>query len=184
MQGNTKGSHKRNLSNGTPDNSPLRRSKRQRSTVNLKEASSSSVSSDEVLSSPSSSDEGYADEEEEQVVRRRKKTGKGMQKFQAASSVKKEAIEKTEITSSIAAVKAESTVKTEEVDIKVKTEAKAASTVQPKPARKAKKTKEEKEAEAMPLAPRTQGLRMFVGAHVSAAKGEYSRELLEELLRN
>lgn len=184
MQGNTKGSHKRNLSNGAPDNSPLRRSKRQRSTVNLKEASSSSVSSDEVLSSPSSSDEGYADEEEEQVVRRRKKTGKGMQKFQAASSVKKEAIEKTEITSSIAAVKAESTVKTEEVDIKVKTEAKAASIVQPKPARKAKKTKEEKEAEAMPLAPRTQGLRMFVGAHVSAAKGEYSRELLEELLRN
>lgn len=174
MQANAKGSHKRNLSNGTPDNSPLRRSKRQRSTINLKEASSSS----------SSSDEGYADEEEQQVVRRPKKTGKATQKLQAASSVKKEAIEKTEITSSIAAVKAESTVKTEEVDIKVKTEAKAASAVQAKPARKARKTKEEKEAEAMPLAPRTQGLKMFVGAHVSAAKGEYSRKLLEELLRN
>lgn len=38
---------------------------------------------------------------------------------------------------------------------------------------KKRKTKEEKEAEAMPLRVRTQGLRMFVGAHVSAAKGQY-----------
>lgn len=38
----------------------------------------------------------------------------------------------------------------------------------PKPKRK---TKEEKEAEAMPLAARTTGLRMYVGAHVSIAKG-------------
>ena len=34
-----------------------------------------------------------------------------------------------------------------------------------------RKTKEEKEAEAMPLAARTNGLRMFLGAHVSSAKG-------------
>jgi AP endonuclease 1 len=34
-----------------------------------------------------------------------------------------------------------------------------------------RKTKEKKEAEAMPLAARTTGLRMFVGAHVSMAKG-------------
>ncbi|KAL8771898.1 MAG: hypothetical protein Q9209_002836 [Squamulea sp. 1 TL-2023] len=34
-----------------------------------------------------------------------------------------------------------------------------------------KKTKEEKEAEAMPLAARSIGLRMFIGAHVSGAKG-------------
>jgi len=34
-----------------------------------------------------------------------------------------------------------------------------------------RKTKEEKEAEAMPLATRTHGLSMFVGAHVSCAKG-------------
>lgn len=39
-----------------------------------------------------------------------------------------------------------------------------------KPKRR-RKTKEEKEAEAMPLAERTAGLRMFIGAHVSAAKG-------------
>jgi AP endonuclease 1 len=34
-----------------------------------------------------------------------------------------------------------------------------------------RKTKEEKETESMPLAARTQGLRMFVGAHVSGAGG-------------
>lgn len=39
-----------------------------------------------------------------------------------------------------------------------------------KPKRK-RKTKEEKEAEAMPLAPRTPDLRMFIGAHTSIAKG-------------
>ncbi|MCJ1358133.1 MAG: hypothetical protein MMC33_008131 [Icmadophila ericetorum] len=37
-----------------------------------------------------------------------------------------------------------------------------------------RKTKEEKEAEAMPLAARTLGLRMFVGAHVSCAKGVHN----------
>ena len=41
---------------------------------------------------------------------------------------------------------------------------------QPKKKRR-RKTKEEKEAEAMPLAARTTGLRMFLGAHVSSAKG-------------
>lgn len=36
---------------------------------------------------------------------------------------------------------------------------------------KKRKTKQEKEAENMPLRARTPGLRMLVGAHVSAAKG-------------
>ena len=40
-----------------------------------------------------------------------------------------------------------------------------------KKVKKKRKTKEEKEAEAMPLAARTNGLRMFIGAHVSCAKG-------------
>ena len=39
--------------------------------------------------------------------------------------------------------------------------------------KRARKTKEEKEAEAMPLMARTVGLRMFVGAHVSCAKGSF-----------
>ena len=41
----------------------------------------------------------------------------------------------------------------------------------PKKATRHRKTKEEKEAEAMPLAARTNGLKMFIGAHVSCAKG-------------
>ena len=41
----------------------------------------------------------------------------------------------------------------------------------PKRVKKHRKTKEEKQAEAMPLAARTNGLRMFIGAHVSCAKG-------------
>lgn len=43
-----------------------------------------------------------------------------------------------------------------------------------KPKRK-RKTKEEKESEVMPLAARTNGLKMFVGAHVSSAKGPSSK---------
>lgn len=43
-----------------------------------------------------------------------------------------------------------------------------------KPTRK-RKTKEEKVSEIMPLAARTNGLKMFVGAHVSSAKGPSSK---------
>ena len=39
------------------------------------------------------------------------------------------------------------------------------------PKKRKRKTQEEKEVEAMPLAARTTGLRMFVGAHTSIAKG-------------
>ena len=53
----------------------------------------------------------------------------------------------------------------------------------PKKARRRKKTKEEKEAEAMPLAARTKGLKMFIGAHVSGAKGAlYSTSHYQKLL--
>jgi AP endonuclease 1 len=48
----------------------------------------------------------------------------------------------------------------EEVDIKIA-----------KKTRRKRKTKEEKEAEAMPLAARTVGSKLFVGAHVSIAGG-------------
>ena len=41
----------------------------------------------------------------------------------------------------------------------------------PKKTKQKRKTKEEKEAEAMPIAARTLGLSMFIGAHVSCAKG-------------
>ena len=41
----------------------------------------------------------------------------------------------------------------------------------PNKVKRKRKTTEEKEAEAMPLAARTAGLRMYIGAHVSSAKG-------------
>ena len=44
----------------------------------------------------------------------------------------------------------------------------------PKKIKRKRKTNEEKEAEAMPLAARTTGLQMFIGAHVSAAKGVHN----------
>ena len=47
----------------------------------------------------------------------------------------------------------------------------------PKKTKRKRKTKEEKEAEAMPIAARTAGLRMFVGAHVSGAKGWSQRSI-------
>ena len=53
----------------------------------------------------------------------------------------------------------------------------------PKKARRRRKTKEEREAEAMPLAVRTKGLKMFIGAHVSCAKGAlYSASHHQNLL--
>lgn len=45
----------------------------------------------------------------------------------------------------------------------------------PEKAKRKRKTKEEKESEVMPLAARTNGLKMFVGAHVSSAKGPSSK---------
>ncbi|KAI9673906.1 MAG: hypothetical protein M1817_002112 [Caeruleum heppii] len=41
----------------------------------------------------------------------------------------------------------------------------------PEKVKRKRKTKEEKDAEAMPLAARTMGLKMYIGAHVSCAKG-------------
>lgn len=146
-----KTSHKRNLSNGTPDNSPVRRSKRQKSTVNLKEASSS--------------------DEREGKLAIKSTPKKAVRTKTRRASVKKEEIDETEVLSSAQIEQRESVIKSEEDEVTVETEIEAETAVKKKPAKKGRKTKEEKEAEAMPLAVRTQGLKMFVGAHVSAAKG-------------
>lgn len=145
-----KASHKRNLSNGTPDSSPVRRSKRQKSTVSLKEASSSDEpkAKTAVKATP------------KKVVRTKSRR----------ASVKKEQLDETELLSNVE-IGQESVIKPEEEGVTIETEAEAAAAVQKKSTKRGKKTKEEKEAEAMPLAVRTQGLKMFVGAHVSAAKG-------------
>lgn len=115
--------HKRNLSNGTSELSPPRRSKRQKSTLNLKEPSSAEASDLEA--------EGAAPVLKQEIDD--KPPLGGIKKKRAP--VKQEPNE----------------------DIKTK---------------KPRKSKKDQETGTMPLAPRTQGLRMFVGAHVSAAKGQ------------
>jgi AP endonuclease-1 len=67
-------------------------------------------------------------------------------------------------TEELTEVKSEASVKVNEEEIKEQTSATKAT-------RKRRSTKKE-EAEIMPLRVRTQGLRMFVGAHVSAAGGK------------
>ncbi|KAJ5297801.1 hypothetical protein PENANT_c012G02877 [Penicillium antarcticum] len=128
----SKTNHKRNLSGGTSDASPMRRSKRQKSSINLKE-----------LSSPEASD---AEEE------------------YTAPPVKEEAVDESAPAAAPKGKPKKSPAKKEATED-------ADST---KPVKKARKTKKDQEAEAMPLAARTQGLRMFVGAHVSAAKGVFN----------
>lgn len=135
--------HKRNLSNGSANDSPVRRSKRQRSSTNLKELSSS--------------DESEADEDFKPPAK-----AKQTKTTQTKASTKKAASD----------VK---TVCRESAEIKAEEPDAPATTQKAKPAAKrGKKTKEQKETEAMPLAPRTKGLKMLVGAHVSAAKGVFN----------
>lgn len=114
---------KRTLGNGGSEISPARRSKRQKSTINLKEKSDSEAeaSENETLDPP----------------------------------VKEETDTKPH------------TAKPSKRKAPIKKEPKGDAKSQ-----KARKSKDQ-ETETMPLAPRTQGLRMFVGAHVSAAKGRF-----------
>lgn len=69
-------------------------------------------------------------------------------------------------------VKTSVTVKHEKNGAKTEAKSETTAAVTGKTSKK-RKTKEEKEAEAMPLRARTPGVRMLVGAHVSAAKGEF-----------
>ncbi|KAJ5585492.1 DNA-(apurinic or apyrimidinic site) lyase 1 [Penicillium hispanicum] len=151
-----KGGHKRNLSNGTPDDSPLRRSKRQKSTSNLKEPASSEESEAEADTNSTPSKTKAKKPRSPAAKKETKKEGK------PSPSLKRTQKQKP-------MTQAED----EDIDAKATSEA-SAPTRQPKPAKRGKKTKEEKGSEVMPLAPRTQGLRMFVGAHVSAAKGVFN----------
>lgn len=94
------------------------------------------------------------------------------------SRVSKKKSEKPEGTSLKTEVKEEE----EEAELSVDVTSKKAQQDKEKPDEKTtvtakisrkRKTKEEKEIEMQPLAARTTGLRMFVGAHVSAAKGKF-----------
>ncbi|KAF7717747.1 Uncharacterized protein PECH_007696 [Penicillium ucsense] len=162
-----KASHKRNLSNGASDSSSLRRSKRQKPATNLKE--------------PSSDDGSGLDEAEAVSLSKRSvlsrkgasKTSKGKAQ-DAGPLVKGKRIEDQTAPLEKAASKRQAVQKFEADAIEVKGEIGTETIVVKKPVKKTRKTKEEKELEAMPLASRTQGLKMFVGAHVSAAKGVFN----------
>lgn len=58
-----------------------------------------------------------------------------------------------------------------EVDIETKLEKRGKVETVQKPIAKKRKTKEEKKAEMVPLATRTTGSKLFIGAHVSSAGG-------------
>lgn len=60
---------------------------------------------------------------------------------------------------------------TEQEEVKEEEEDEAGEAGTPKKVKRKRKTKEEKEVEAMPLAARTTNLQMYIGAHVSSAKG-------------
>lgn len=121
--------------------------------------------------------EASSEEESEPEVKPKASRAK---KLPARSSVKKEEADDTEPPTAIKSNGGDQAPKVEEEEPISKPKAKAANTPAKKatPAKRGKKTKEEKDAEAMPLAPRTPGLRMFVGAHVSAAKGKFSSLVL------
>ena len=85
------------------------------------------------------------------------------------------------IQTSLAKRKSKAIIKQEPADIGVGEDRDSAEgdPAKPKKAKRKRKTKEEKEAEAMPIAARTTGLRMFIGAHVSSAKGWSQRSSKE-----
>ncbi|KAF4151984.1 hypothetical protein CNMCM6069_002776 [Aspergillus lentulus] len=141
---------KRDIDELQEQSSPLRRSKRFKSTETLK--ASPAPGKSEIIDGPATADLGQ------------KKPGVSPKKEKSRVPVKEEVEEEIEIT----------------VDTKVGKRSQAepdnadeTTTVTGKISRK-RKTKREKELEMLPLRARTQGVRMCVGAHVSAAKGVFN----------
>ncbi|RHZ47441.1 DNA-(apurinic or apyrimidinic site) lyase APN1 [Aspergillus thermomutatus] len=142
---------KRDIDELQEQSSP-RRSKRFKSTETLK--ASSVLGQSEIIDGPSA------------VDLRQKKPGASpkKRKSQPRVSVKEEVEEEVAITVNTKVHKG-SQAEPEKAD--------ETTTVTGKISRK-RKTKQEKEIEMVPLRARTQGLRMCVGAHVSAAKGIFN----------
>ena len=97
-----------------------------------------------------------------------------MKKEEPAPSVKEEPAENPAATVNTPTSRKRASNKPSEEKAETETVVKKETILAKKPVKKARKTKEEKELDAMPLAPRSQGLKMFVGAHVSAAKGKWA----------
>ena len=140
---------KRDIDEVQDQSSPLRRSKRVKSTETLK--ASPVPRQSEIIDGPSAVDS------------RQKKAGVSPKKRKPQSRVlvKEEVEEEIEITVNTKVDKGNQAEPEKADEI---------TTVTGKISRK-RKTKKEKEIEMVPLRARTQGLRMCVGAHVSAAKG-------------
>ncbi|GIJ89683.1 hypothetical protein Asppvi_008628 [Aspergillus pseudoviridinutans] len=143
---------KRDIDELHEQSSPLRRSKRFKSTEALK--ASPAPNQSEIIDSPSAVDSGQ------------KKPGVSpkARKSQPRVSVKEEVEEEIEITVNTKLDKG-SQAEPEKAD--------KSTPVTAKISRK-RKTKQEKQIEMIPLRARTQGVRMCVGAHVSAAKGVFN----------
>ncbi|GIC88297.1 DNA-(apurinic or apyrimidinic site) lyase APN1 [Aspergillus udagawae] len=143
---------KRDIDELQEQSSPLRRSKRFKSTEALK--ASPAPGQSEIIDGPSAID-----------LRQKKPavSPKG-RRSQPSVSIKEEVEEKLEIPINTKADKG-SQAAPEKAD--------ETTTVTGKISRK-RKTKQEKEIEMLPLRARTQGVRMCVGAHVSAAKGVFN----------
>ncbi|KAL4929362.1 DNA-(apurinic or apyrimidinic site) lyase APN1 [Aspergillus undulatus] len=144
-------------------------------------------SSSSAVSEPQPANNKHELEEDGQLLspRRQSKRIKSSEQLQASRSsprmkstsakVKSEAREKIEslgLSGESAAIKEE--VEEEVKQESIKLQEVDGQTVAATKTTKKRKTKREKEAEAMPLRARTQGLRMYVGAHVSAAGGVFN----------
>lgn len=147
----SKGSNKRNADESQGQNSPIRRSKR--------------FKSGEALNSlpQTTKPETRVKREKDTSESRRPSLSKKQQEKTGIPSVKREVKEEQEET---------------ELSVNINQKQPEAEPVTGKVSRK-RKTKEEKELEMQPLAVRTAGLRMYVGAHVSAAKGQSGSLILD-----
>ena len=99
----------------------------------------------------------------------RKKTSRARVKIETTESVKVQ--ERDEATTLATKKHKKAEAKGPKADTFDKEQEEVADDEKPKKTPRKRKTKEEKDAEAMPLAARTVGLNMFIGAHVSIATG-------------
>ena len=112
------------------------------------------------------------EEEEDQVIKVSPSKSKRKRKEQINKKEEEEEVEES-LAEAESAKTAKRQRKTKKEKVEEKDEDEVGEEDTPKKVKRKRKTKEEKEAEAMPLAARTTSLRMYIGAHVSSAKGSF-----------
>ncbi|KAL1966918.1 hypothetical protein VTN77DRAFT_3662 [Rasamsonia byssochlamydoides] len=164
------GSKKRDIDDKQGASSPLRRSKRVKPGADL---SLPTASSDEDKSKSTVEDSRESTESPKRSKRKTKKlteTQVKVEEEELSRSVKSKRTQRTSLKkSSYADNDTEDLVVADEVE-----EEEEEEIITKKKVSRKRKITEETEVEMTPLAARTQGLRMFVGAHVSAAKGVHN----------